>query len=68
MVQWPFYAIGAFLFLLDLRTGNEERDKCPLYLKVLELIKKKVLQKVRILFINHLYPIINFMSDVFGVV
>ena len=68
MVQWPFYATGAFLFPLDLRTGNEESDKCPLYLKVLELIKKKVLQKVRILLINHLYPIINFMFDVFGVV
>ena len=68
MAQGPVCAIAVLLFLQDLRTGDEERDRCPLYLKVLELIKKKVLQKVRILLINQLYPIINVMSDVFGVV
>ena len=58
MVQWPFSAVCAFLFLLDLRTWNEKRDKCPLYLKVLKIIRKRVLLKIRILLINHLNPIL----------
>lgn len=58
MVLWPFSAICAFLFLLDLRTWNEKRDKCPSYLKVLKIIRKRVLQKIRNLLINHLYPVL----------